>query len=191
MQASITRNTADNRLFIYSSVKLYFVDLYYDFASQGHDLSGLDFTEPDNTDPLGVDEFAKKKALFYHDGKLSTVRVVKYKDETVGFFAVSMFAISVQQLARDERMVEATPVRYPAMLLGQLGVDKKHRGKGIAKEMLKFCFGLAREAGEDVACRYIVLQTGVDKTRLYENFDFVQSPKKPEGGKIWMYTKIF
>ncbi|MGH2611955.1 MAG: GNAT family N-acetyltransferase [Rhabdochlamydiaceae bacterium] len=166
------------------------MNLYYDFLSSQHDLSRLDFTEIDGTDPLKVDEFAKIKARPYHQSRLSTVRVVKYEGKIVAYFAVSMFAISVEQLDKSEKVSEATPIRYPAMLLGQLGVDKEYRKKGIAKEICRFCFGLAQDTGEQVACRYMVLQTNVEKTKLYEHFDFVKSPKKPENGKIWMYTKI-
>ncbi|CUR51337.1 putative acetyltransferase (GNAT) family protein [Nitrosotalea devaniterrae] len=162
----------------------------YDFLNSSYDISKLDFTEEDGTDPLLVDEFAKSKARSYHQNKLSTVRVVKYKDIVVGYFAVSMFSISVEQLATDEKVSVATPLRYPSMLLGQLGVDKKYRGNGIAKEICKFCLGLAQDVGEKVACRYIVLQTNEKRTKLYEDYDFVRSPKKPDNGKIWMYTKL-
>lgn len=164
--------------------------LCYDFLNEIYDLSKLDFTDKDGTDPLGVDEFAKKKALAYHKNKLSTVRVVIYENELVAYFAVSMSSIGIDQLDNKEKIPEATPRRYPSMLLGQLGVDKKYRGRGIGKEICNFCFGLAQETGEKVACRYIVLQTSEEKTSLYEDYEFVQSPKKPENGKIWMYTKI-
>ncbi|MBI3639318.1 MAG: GNAT family N-acetyltransferase [Thaumarchaeota archaeon] len=166
------------------------MEICYDILSSKYDLSKLDFTEKDGTDPLGVDEFAKSKALSYHPNKLCTVRVVNHESEFVAYFTVSMFAISVELLDRSEKVSKATPIRYPAMLLGQLGVDKNRRGKGIAKEICKFCLGLAQEIGEKVACRYIVLQTSVGKTSLYEQLGFVRSPKKPENNKIWMYAKI-
>jgi GNAT superfamily N-acetyltransferase len=164
--------------------------LCYDFLNSSDDISKLDFTEDDGTDPLLVDEFAKSKAISYHQNKLSTVRVVKCNNIVVGYFAVSMFSISIEQLATGEKVSSATPLRYPAMLLGQLGVHKKYRGNDIAKEICNFCLGLAQEVGERVACRYIVLQTNEKRTKLYEDFDFVRSPKKPDNGKIWMYTKI-
>lgn len=164
--------------------------LDYDFISPTDDLSSLDFTGKDGTDPLGVNEFARTKALEYHKNRLSTVRIVRYEKNIVGYFAVSMSAISIENLDGQEKVVQATPNRYPAMLLGQLGVDKKHRKKGIGADICNFCLGLAQVIGEQIACRYIILQTSSDKTKLYEKMGFTKSPKTSTNKKIWMYRRI-
>ncbi|MDE2589811.1 MAG: GNAT family N-acetyltransferase [Patescibacteria group bacterium] len=166
------------------------MELYYDFITSNDRISSLDFTESDDTDPLGVNEFASKKAIEYHKNKLGTVRVVRYKKNTVAYFTVSMSAISIENLDNEEKVAQATPVRYPAMLLGQIGVDKKYRGKGIGTDICNFCLGLAQVIGEKVACRYIILQTSVDKTVLYEKMGFTKSPKLSKTAKIWMYRRL-
>jgi len=166
------------------------MELDYDLLSPNDNLLLLDFTEIDGTDPLGVNEFASKKAIEYNKNKLATVRVVRYEKNIVAYFAVSMSAISIEDLDSKEKVVQATPIRYPAMLLGQLGVDKKHRGKGIGGNICNFCLGLAQEIGEKVSCRYIILQTTIDKTSLYEKMGFIRSPKLVKDKKIWMYRRL-
>ena len=166
------------------------MELDYDIISPNDDLSLLDFTEPDCTDPLGVDEFARTKAIKYHENKIVTVRVARDKKEIVAYFTVSMSAISVNILESGEKVEGATPIRYPAMLLGQLGVDKKYRGKGIGSDICNFCLGLAEVLGKQIACRYVILQTGVARTSLYQKFEFRMSTKSPVGKKIWMYRKL-
>ena len=127
------------------------MDLDYDFISSTDDFSSLHFTEKDGADLLGVDEFAKQKSIDYHNNKLSTVRIVRYKCDIVGYFAVSMSAISVEDLEGMEKVAQVTPLRYPAMLLGQLGVDVNYQGQGIGSAICDFCLGLAQVIGEKVA----------------------------------------
>lgn len=166
------------------------MELDYDFLLPDDDLTSLDFTEMDGTDPLGVNEFATKKVIEYHKNKIATVRVVRYKKSIAAYFTVSMSAISIENLDSKEKIASATPIRYPAMLLGQLGVDKKYRGKGVGADICNFCLGLAQEIGEKIACRYVILQTSVDKTSLYEKIGFILSPKLAHDKKIWMYRRL-
>ena len=63
--------------------------------SDNDDLLSLDFTEVDGSDPLEVDKFLHEKASVYHKNKLGTVWSVRYEDELVGFFSLSMFAIEI------------------------------------------------------------------------------------------------
>ncbi|MDE1863023.1 MAG: hypothetical protein KGI33_08935 [Thaumarchaeota archaeon] len=166
------------------------MELDYEIISPNDDLSLLDFTESDGTDPLGVDEFVRTKADKYHENKIATVRIVRDKKEIVAYFTVSMSSIGVDILASGEKVEGVTPIRYPAMLLGQLGVDKKYRGKGIGGDICNFCLGLADVLGKLIACRYVILQTSIDGTSLYNRFEFHMSPKAPVGRKVWMYRRL-
>lgn len=167
------------------------MELSYQFISNRNELSSLDFTE-DNKDLLGVHDFAINRAFDYHENKLSTVRIVKEKGTSniIAYFAVSMSAISIEDLESSEQVNHATPIRYPALLIGQLGVDTRYRGRGIGKEICNFCLGLAQVVGESVSCRYVTLQTNENKTALYEHMKFTKSPKM-KNKKIWMYRRVF
>lgn len=139
---------------------------------------------------LALTSLQKEKLSNNRANKLAVVYVVRYNKNMAAYFTVSMSSINVEHLDRKEKVEHATPIRYPAMLLGQVGVDKKHRGKGIGADICNFCMGLAQEVGERIACRYIILQTSIGKTSLYEKMGFSISPKPPVNNKIWMYRKF-
>lgn len=103
------------------------------------ELKTLDFTD-DGTDPLGIHDFAQTRASQYHQNKISTVWGVTWKGKLVGFFAVSMFSIQTKKLEMEEQVSDASTIySYPAVLLGQLGVDKRHRNQGIGRMIVTFC----------------------------------------------------
>lgn len=161
----------------------------FNLLSENDNLNSLDFTEDNGTDPLGVNSFVQEKSSLYSKNKLSAVWVVRYEGELIGFFSLSMFAIEVRELAEGERVEGATPRSYPAALLGQMGVDKKQRRRGIGYWICQFCIGLAQEVGKRIACRYIVLQTNQDKFSFYQKIGFISSEAKNQD-KILMYLRL-
>ncbi len=138
-----------------------------------HDLSILDCTESDGSDPLDVQKFVRQYALIFQKANLSTVYVVKYEKETVACFSLSMSAINVERLAKGEKVQEAAFKSYPTMLLGQMCTDKKHRGRNIGSYVCKFAVGLAQELSNRVACRYVMLHTSKEKMVFYQRNEFV------------------
>lgn len=155
------------------------------------DISKLDCTEKDSSDPLGVQDYLRTKAMDYHKGRVSVVFVVKQHKRVLAFFTLSMSALESSRLEVNDKLANYTPIKYPAVLLGQMGVDKDYRGLGLGQLICNFCVGLAAIVGERVACRYIILQTSRDKVRYYkEKCDFKQSMKVNTEGKIWMYRRV-
>ena len=138
-----------------------------------NDVFKLDCREPDGSDPLDVHDFLKTKALDYHRGKISTVFLVKQNKRVVAFFTLSMTSLESSRFSDDVEDEDDNleknnlPKRYPAVLLGQMGVDKDFRKKGFGKMICKFCLGLSFVISERVACRYIVLVTNQDKANYY------------------------
>ncbi len=164
------------------------VRLNFSLLSDKDNFSNLDFTENDGTDPLGVDIFLKQKALGYRKNNLSAIYTVRVDGELAAFFALSMFAIQVKELHDKEKIGDMNLVSYPAILLGQMGVDKRFRNQGIGYRICQFCLGLAQEVGKKVACRYVILETNEQKASYYKKLLFEQSTKKSQ--KIWMYRRV-
>lgn len=160
--------------------------------SEVTDLPELDFTEKDGSDPLGIHKFYYNDLQRYQKSNLSTVRLVKIEDEIVGYFTVSMNAIELDKLGKDEKVKNTTPKKYPAMLIGRMGVDKKYRQKGIGAEICQFCKGLAIEVSQDVACRYVILHTTDDKNKIsfYNKSGFIKSGNPPKKGVVSMFVRI-
>ncbi len=156
------------------------------------DLTQLDLTDADGSDPLFVDKFFHTKAITYQNNRLCSIWSVLYDDQLVGCFTLTMHSIINNKLEETEMIDEASHViSYPSILLGQIGVDKQFRNKGIGSSIIQHVTGLSRQLVRKIACRYIVLQTSQDKINLYIKLEFKQSPKN-SGNKrlIWMYKRL-
>ncbi len=115
------------------------------------DLSHLDCRELDGSDPLGVHEFIHKHASKLHAANLTRIYVVRYDNQIVAAFSLSMFMIKSQRLA-DEEQIKDSPVKtYPAVLLGQMCVNIKYRDLDIGKHICKFSLGLASNISKRIA----------------------------------------
>ena len=97
---------------------------------------------------LALTSLQKEKLSNNRANKLAVVYVVRYNKNMAAYFTVSMSSINVEHLDRKEKVEHATPIRYPAMLLGQVVVDKKHRGKGIGADICNSCMGRPQEVVE-------------------------------------------
>jgi GNAT superfamily N-acetyltransferase len=164
--------------------------LEYLYLNELHEIPKLDFTEYDGSDPLEIHKFYYNDLRRYQESKLGATRIVRYRGKLVGYFTVSMNAIELEKLGKDEKVKGATPKKYPAMLIGRMGVDKKYRGQGIGSEICLFCRGLAIETSREVACRYVMLHTTEDKVSFYRRSGFVKSGNPPRKGIVSMYVRV-
>jgi GNAT superfamily N-acetyltransferase len=157
--------------------------------SEAGDLpTDLDFTES-GKDPLYIHEFYYEDLSRYQESNLSTVRLIKVNEKIVGYFTVSMNAIELDKLGKDEKVKNTTPKKYPAMLIGRMGVDKKYRNKGIGYAVCMFCRGLAIDIGKKVACRYVILQTTEEHSEFYKKSGFIKTGDAAKKGIVWMYVR--
>jgi predicted GNAT family N-acyltransferase len=164
--------------------------LEYVLYSKKTVLPKLDLTENDGSDPLEIGHFFHNDVQKYHNNKLSTVRLVMASGKVVGYFTVSMNAIELSILSKEEKVTGTSTKKYPAMLLGRMGIDKKFRNKGVGSSICKFCQGLADVTSENVVCRYIILHTTLNKAQFYQKLGFVQSADPPKKDIVSMYMRI-
>jgi hypothetical protein len=154
------------------------------------DVTKLDCTKKDGSDPLKVDDYVKSKARRYHNGKASTVYIVKQGQKIVAFFALSMTSIEKEELEKTDKLGGFVYRDYPAVHLGQMGIDKQYRRHGLGQIICKFCVGLAIAISEQIACRYITLMTTQCNVGYYEKWGFKQSVRKNSNEKIGMYKRL-
>ena len=102
-----------------------------------------------------------------------------------------MGSIRIKDLREDEAIEGGPEKDYPAMLIGNMGVDKKFRSKGLGSFIYEFCVGLARRLSKRVGCRYVYLYTNRDKMGFYgRKCRFISSKKISNKGRLWMYRRI-
>jgi hypothetical protein len=151
--------------------------------------SQLDFTDRDGSDPLGVNEFIHNNPQYNVENNLSAIFSVKYESNLVAYFTLSMSIIQKREMQTDD--IINTPYPYPALLLGQLGVDRKYQGRGLGQFICKFCRGIGQELNEKAACAFLILRTTVKLAKLYYEPKCKFKWKHKEEGKVWMYYRLF
>lgn len=160
--------------------------------SKDDDLTALDFTEDDGSDPLAVDDFIRNRATLYLSNNLCAIYSVRHAGQIVAYFTTSMSAIETKRLVDEDKVPNVGILSYPALLMGQMAVDKKHREQGIGYCICEFCVGLAQEMNNKVGCAPIILQTNKDKLQYYKKkCGFKHSEKQSKEGKVWMYKRVF
>jgi predicted N-acetyltransferase YhbS len=101
-----------------------------------------------------------------------------------------MGAIENKLLAQDEKDDGYTAKTYPALLLGQMGVDEPYRNNGIGKLITEYCVGLAMELAPRIASRFVILQTDKLHSEYYERKCEFKTQQKSKEGRRWLYRRV-
>ena len=166
-------------------------ELSFSTLESNDDILKLDCTETDGSDSLNVNEFIHKHAIKSHNAKLTTVYMVRYKNEIVACFSLSMFVIKEKKLTKEDQVKDSPFSSYPAILLGQMCVDKQYRGRDIGKHICKFSLGVVSNISKRVGCMCLVLHTNESKRDYYVNkCGFGKAKEDPTDRTIWLYKRV-
>ena len=138
-------------------------------------------------DVLGINEFIHKEAMKYQNDSMGITYLFYYQTVLVGYVTVAMYAIEVRETRL--RMV-TNEKRYPALLLGRLGVHNDHRGRHVGLCICLWTIGLAKEMARRVGCRFVVLLTSPMKVGFYQKCGFEICPKYEKKKKVLMNFRI-
>jgi GNAT superfamily N-acetyltransferase len=96
----------------------------------------------------------------------------------VGYVTLSATHIERAFLPKAQQRNRPDPV--PAMLLGQLAVDKDFQGQGHAASLLRFALKAAIRASEDIGCMAVITHPLDDSVRgFYARWGFQDLPFDP------------
>jgi GNAT superfamily N-acetyltransferase len=179
-------------LFLPSTQPVDLTKVQFQRLSSTSKLKGFDCTEADGTDPLGLQEFIQKEALVYQSERIGVTYLTLHGKDVVAFITVSMNCLSVNELDKPEKVAEISTRRYPALLLGRLGVDKRFRDQKVGTYLCLWVIGLARRISQVVGCRYVALHTLPEKAPFYtrEPLNFVESSLQRTDKKKLLYRRI-
>ncbi len=125
------------------------------------------------------DDLTRVHVLVERKAEVNEPSNVEVKRSVLGFFALSMCHIYVEDIRPEER---AALPRYPigAVLLTRLAVHETLRRKGWGGALLLKAAQKAVHASRHVAARVMVVDAIDDTARaFYEHFDFVAMPSSP------------
>lgn len=146
-----------------------------------------------------VDWFLREQAHLWHDQRANTVTCWLDGKTLVGFVTTSMDQLLVESPEeRDHMGLTGLKVheqgkhykRFPALLIGVLGVHAGHQGRGIGRVMVNFSIDQAKTGP---GCRFVKVDSynTPDALRLYERTGFVRlDDQDPKRSTIAMYYDL-
>ena len=148
-----------------------------------HDRSGFDCGEP------VLDEWLRRYAGQNRRGNTAATWVIVDDQDVVAAYAsLSMTAVDIS--AAPAALAKGSPDPIPALLVGRLGVDRRHSGQGLGTALIAHVLALVVELNQQVACRAVVVTAINDRSRhWWERFGFLPlDPADPEGLDLFLIT---
>jgi predicted N-acetyltransferase YhbS len=101
----------------------------------------------------------------------------------VGYVTLSTAQIERAYLPKAAGRNQPDPV--PAILLGQIAVDRRHQGRGHARSLLWFALQTAVRFSREIGCFGVLTHPlDDDVRRFYRRFGFEDLPGDPNGAMI-------
>ena len=98
---------------------------------------------------------------------------------------VSLANTEIRRSLLTKKYQRNMPDPVPAILLGQLAVDKDHQGQGVASHLLLFASKTAMNIATHTGCYALVTHPLDDSAKqFYERWGFENNPFDPEGSMI-------
>ncbi len=93
---------------------------------------------------------------------------------------VSLSAASIERAHLPKSSQRNRPDPVPALLLGQLAVDQRYQGRGVARSLMFFALTTAVRVAQDIGCACVLTHPLDDGVRaFYAGFGFEDLPFDP------------
>jgi len=103
--------------------------------------------------------------------------------EIVGYVTLSAAQIQRAHLPKSAQRNRPDPI--PAILLGQLAIDRRNQGQGFARSLLQFALMTAVRLSKDIGCFGVLTHPLDDDVRaFYQRFCFEPLPFDPRQSLI-------
>lgn len=103
--------------------------------------------------------------------------------QTVGYVSLSASQIERAHLPKSAQRNRPDPI--PAVLLGQLAVDRRWQGRGHSRSLVLFALTTAVQFSYDIGCFGVVTHPLDDEVRaFYRRFGFEDLPFDPDRNMI-------
>jgi GNAT superfamily N-acetyltransferase len=140
--------------------------------SEADDIADFDCGEP------SLNNYLRNRALPNHIQGASRCFVTCRDSRVVGFYALASGAVTHADAPGKARRNMPHPV--PVILLSRLAVDRKARGKGLGKHLLRDAIARCVRAADSIGVRAILVHALHEEARsFYAHFEFQPSPTDP------------
>lgn len=122
----------------------------------------------------------RRHGLRNHESGASRVSVVcdPISGAVAGYVSLSSAQIEREYLLKADQRNQPDPL--PALLLGQLAVDRRFQGKGYAASLMYYALTTATRYAGEVGCFCVLTHPLDDAVRaFYRKYDFKDLPEDP------------
>lgn len=142
-----------------------------------------------------INRFLKRNAYHDQERKHSVTYVLTEEndDEVIAYVTIAMASIQIEDLPTTIIIDDFPYDNTSALLIARVGRYRKYRGNGYGKMMIKFAISIADRMSEKVGCRFVYLDSYLDKIDLYKELGFVECAEKEqeEDGKRYYVTMCY
>ena len=127
-----------------------------------------------------LNQWFRRNAWRNHQSGASRVSVVidRASGAVAGFVSLSAAQIERGYWPRSSQRNQPDPL--PAVLLGQLAVDGRHQGRGIARSLTVFALATSLRMSKEIGCFCVLTHPLDDGVRdFYRRFGFEDLPFDP------------
>jgi len=134
-----------------------------------------------------LEEWFRRRAG--QDVRRNVARVFVALDESgiVGFYSLSAFTLSLDEVPEDLAAKLPRYDRIPAALIGRLARDERRRGEGIGELLVADALRRVLSAAEEIAVFAIIVEAKGDAaSAFYRTLSFIAFPNDPR--RLFMLT---
>ena len=131
-----------------------------------------------------LNQWFRRNAWRNQQSGASRVSVVidRATGDIAGFVSLSAAQIERGYWPRSSQRNQPDPL--PAVLLGQLAVDRRHQGRGIARSLIVFALATSLRMSKEISCFCVLTHPLDDGVRdFYRAFGFEDLPFDPGRSK--------
>jgi GNAT superfamily N-acetyltransferase len=138
-------------------------------------------------------DFVQKpeEALEYYKENLGVTYVFWSKSDQrpIGFVTLAMGSLKREELPAKREGKK--PFRHvPGLLLGHMARDKRYKGKGAGQIMVDWVLSKASSLGDEVGCRFVILDSERDMVERYKGYAFELIPREPNDRTCVMFFDL-
>ncbi|MCP1185108.1 N-acetyltransferase [Paenibacillus sp. 1781tsa1] len=147
-----------------------------------------------------VNEFLQEHALELHRCNFCITKLFFKDDEIVGFISTRLGEVAVHSRHIDRLGLTGTlPTnpyyrnqKYPIVHIQFLGVDKRYKRTGIARDAVNRVLGMAIDLIENIGCNFVYLESYLDEEPLhfYKSLGFYEVERDEDLGVAKMIFSV-
>jgi predicted N-acetyltransferase YhbS len=138
-----------------------------------------------------LNQWFRRHAWHNQESGVSRTSVIcdKTTGQIVGYTSLSAAQIERAHLAKSAQRNRPDPI--PAVLLGQLAVDRRHQGNGYATSLMYFALTTAVQFAKNIGCFGVLTHPLDDGARaFYSRYGFEALPYDPRRSMIVRITDL-